>query len=41
VQIRIPIDGRFLAQPPIEWIRVCQHLRVEELIQTKNRRGSV
>ena len=41
VQIWVPMNGRFLAQPPVERIRIRQHLGVKQVIQTERRCGCV
>ncbi len=35
VQIRVPVDRIFLAQPPVERVRTGEHVRLQEVVQTE------
>jgi hypothetical protein len=41
MQIWIPMNGRRLTEPSIEWIRISEHLRIQQLIEAKSWGGSV
>ncbi len=39
VKIRVPMHGGLGPQPPVKWVGISKHLRVEQVIQAEGGRG--